>query len=232
VNRTIAFGDIHGCLTALEGLLDLIKPTKDDTLVFLGDYIDRGNQSKQVIDKLIELKEKFNVHTLMGNHEELIIHAPEGKDDCTLWCINGGVATIQSYSESQRQYMWLETLEHPKQLHQLIPYEHWKFFKACEDYYETDTHIFLHANYDPDVDAKDQNPEISKWRHFNATPKPHKSGKTVIVGHTPQKDYKIRDDEHVICIDTGACGSGCLTALEVNTKKIWQVDKIGAIIAK
>lgn len=92
----IAIGDIHGCPLSLDALLEKVAPTAEDTLLFIGDYIDRGPDSKGVIDRLIKLNDEHNCIFLRGNHEELLLgYLDRGEYD--LWAINGGIQTLASY---------------------------------------------------------------------------------------------------------------------------------------
>src|SRR5438105_11018785 len=101
--RTFAIGDVHGCALTLRKLLsEEIKIEKEDKLYFLGDYIDRGQRSKEVIDLILELKnENYNINTLRGNHEQLFIDSEKSFDDFNNWIINGGVATLDSFEISR-----------------------------------------------------------------------------------------------------------------------------------
>src|ERR1043165_5594237 len=101
--RTFAIGDVHGCaLTLKKLLLEEIKIEKEDELYFLGDYIDRGQQSKEVIDFVLELKsQNYKVNTLRGNHEQLFLDSEKSFNDFENWIINGGVATLESFEISR-----------------------------------------------------------------------------------------------------------------------------------
>ena len=95
--RTIAIGDIHGCLDALNALLDAIQPTRDDTIVTVGDYVDRGPDSKGVLERLLQLEQTTNLVPLMGNHEEMLIAVLERQMEPYSWLNHGGVETMDSY---------------------------------------------------------------------------------------------------------------------------------------
>lgn len=97
--RIFAIGDIHGCFDAFKQLLKRIVFTKNDQLILLGDYIDRGPQSKEVIDYIIELQQKgSDIIPLMGNHEQMLLEAIEDKSKLFNWIQNGGLATLNSFS--------------------------------------------------------------------------------------------------------------------------------------
>lgn len=211
--RTIAIGDIHGCSAALDALLDAIRPRSEDTIVTLGDYINRGPDSRSVLDRLLKLSEQCRLISLLGNHEEMLLEARSGLHSTT-WLGMGGVATLDSYRSGQNIA--------------LIPNEHFEFLEGCLDYHETDTHIFVHASYDPDLPMAKQPVSLLRWESLrNGIPAPHVSGKTVIVGHSSQKGGEILDLGHLTCIDTYCYGGGWLTALDVKTGEVWQADREG-----
>jgi serine/threonine protein phosphatase 1 len=135
VSRTIAIGDIHGCSTALASLLNAIQVQPDDTIIPLGDYVDRGIDSKGVLDQLIALSGQCRLVPILGNHDEMMLHAKDGRSDFQFWLNCGGDAALASYGDSWRL--------------DLIPREHIRFLESCLPYFETGTHIFLHANYKP-----------------------------------------------------------------------------------
>src|SRR5579871_5490239 len=177
--RTIAVGDIHGCSLALAAILKAMGPRSDDTIVTLGDYINRGPDSRGVIEALIAVTERCQLIPLLGNHEQKLLDARTGFDSTT-WLGMGGSTTLDSYGPGRKL--------------SLIPDVHFEFFETCRDYYETSGHIFAHANYYADVPMDEQPPLMLRWESLaHARPSPHESGKTVIVGHTPQKDGEVLD---------------------------------------
>jgi len=213
-SRTIAIGDIHGCLAALDALLEAVRPRPEDVIVTLGDYINRGPDSRGVLDRLIKLNRRCRLVPLLGNHDQMLLDVRSGKYPI-FWLLDmGGTATLDSYGLSRDL--------------DLIPDEHFGFLESCRDFYETDTHIFIHANYFPDIPMTEQHVGMLRWESLRGmTPGPHESGKTVIAGHTSQKNGEILDLEHLKCIDTYCYGGGWLTALDVNTEEIWQADREG-----
>jgi serine/threonine protein phosphatase 1 len=211
--RTIAIGDIHGCSLALATLLEYIAPQSGDSFVFLGDYIDRGPNSSGVIDLIIELAKSYPVLPLLGNHELLLLGSIEAREPNAFWLNKcGGDETMISYGGSLDN----------------IPPAHIQFLRCCQRYYETDKCIFLHANYAADKPLSEQPETQLFWQHLNMfIPEPHISGKTVIVGHTPQRTGEILNLGHLVCIDTGCCMGGWLTALNVDSGQYWQVNRFG-----
>ena len=212
--RTIAIGDIHGCSAALTALLEAIRPRREDCIVTLGDYINRGPDSRGVIERLIELKDYCRLVPLLGNHEEMLFQALADSYPLDYFLGVGGDATLDSYG--------------PDRVLSLIPNNHLKFLKSCLDYHETKSHIFVHASYEFDLPMDQQTSSILRWEPVGSSvPEPHVSGKTVIAGHTSQKNGEILDLGHVKVIDTYCYGGGWLTALDVHTEEVWQADREG-----
>ncbi|MCA9134470.1 MAG: serine/threonine protein phosphatase [Planctomycetales bacterium] len=214
--RLIAIGDIHGCCAALEAILAAIAPTAEDTLVTLGDYVDRGPDSKGVIDRLIALGEQCNLIALQGNHEEMMLDVVRDSQPPYRWLQYGGVETLDSYRFSGDM--------------SVIPKSHHDFFASMLDYYETDEHFFVHANYAPEVALAEQPQQLLRWEKLtDRTPPPHCSGKRAVVGHTHDRGGEIFDIGHLVCIDTYCYGGGWLTALDVESGQLWQADIQGEL---
>ena len=212
--RLIAIGDIHGCSRALAAVLDALAPRVQDTIVTLGDYIDRGPDSAGVVEQLIRLSERCRLVPLLGNHDEMLLKILSGHQYLLHdWLAFGGEATLASYR-----------CRTPQEL----PPAHLEFLRRCLDWYETAGHFFVHAGYDPRRKLKHQTPERLRWHSLEEqTPQPHRSGKTAIVGHTAQRHGRTLDWGYLRCIDTWVYGDGCLTALDVLRGRTWQADKQG-----
>jgi serine/threonine protein phosphatase 1 len=214
--RIIAIGDVHGCSAALAALVRAIDPTALDTLVFLGDYIDRGPDSRGVLEQVIALGQRCTVVPLLGNHEEMVLAALEGQSELDFWMKFGGVEALASYGYGGGRGI------RPGGLRGILPAEHLEFMKGCRDYFETVRHIFVHAYYEPDRPLHEQPWSALRWASLPPVPKPHCSGKVAIVGHTPQKSGEVLDLGYLKCIDTFCHGGGSPTALEVVSGKVWQ----------
>src|SRR4051812_686867 len=213
--RTIAIDDIHGCPKTLDALTDAIKPRPADVIVTLGDSINRGPDTRGVIERLIDLRYRCRLIPLLGNHDQMLLEARSGVHPTT-WLGMGGLATLDSYG--------------PGRDIALIPEAHFEFLEGCLDFHETDDHIFVHANYFPDLPMAEQPIVMLRWESLrHTTPGPHESGKSVILGHTSQKGGEILDLGHLKCIDTFCHGGGWLTGLEVNTGEVWQADQEGSM---
>jgi serine/threonine protein phosphatase 1 len=215
--RLFAVGDVHGCSAALRALIEAIAPGPDDTLVFLGDVIDYGPDSRGVLDQLIQLADRCRVILLMGNHEEMLIHALDGRDDRGYWEKCGGLATRQNYPECGDD--------------ELILPEHLAFLKArCRDYFETDRFLFVHANYYPNHPMPEQSGHTLRWEFVDPLRMAkHYSGKTAVVGHTTRTDGHVLDLGFLVMLDTGASMGGWLSALEVGSGEILQTDQAGMV---
>jgi len=205
--RTIAIGDIHGCSNALVSLLRAIDPQPDDTIITLGDYVDKGHDSKGVLNMLIKLSERCRLVPILGNHEEQMLRARNDTAEFKRWMEFGGIVTIDSYGSSGHI--------------DLIPDEHFDFLESCVPYFETGTQFFTHGNYDPDLPLDQQDGRMLRWLSLrDFAPRPHCSGKIAVVGHTPQPE--VLDPGHLICLDTGCAYGGKLTAMEMVSGKVWQ----------
>jgi serine/threonine protein phosphatase 1 len=214
--RLFAIGDIHGCSTALRVLIEAIDPRPEDTLVILGDFIDCGPASKGVVEQLISLSNRCRLISVLGNHEEMLLNARESKSEFRFWMKFGGKETLESYST------------HSTDL-DVIPADHIRFIQSCQRYVETETHIFVHANYDPDLPIDRISATKLRWEHLDSVRlKPHCSGKTVVVGHTPQATGNVLDRGFMIGIDTDCCRGGWLTVFRDRSKAI-QADQSGAL---
>jgi len=220
--RTIAVGDVHGCSDALASILDAVVPGPDDTIVMLGDYIDRGPDSRGVLDRLIALAGQCRLIPILGNHEEALLDALGDRDALRRWLTLGGADTLRSYG-------WVRGGPR-RAVADWIPAPHQAFLTSCRGHHETSTHLFVHAGYVPELPLEDQPPLALRWRVTDAaTAAPHCSGKVAVVGHTPQRSGAVLDLGFLIGIDTDCARGGWLTALDVATGKKWQADCTGRL---
>lgn len=205
--RTVAIGDIHGCSHTLMTILQEVAPHADDTIIPLGDYVDRGIDSKGVLDMLIELSNWCRLVPILGNHDEMMLKSRGNRSVFRNWMEIGGITALDSYGDTGRI--------------SLIPREHFQFLESCVPYFETDTHVFTHANHDSTLPFDQQADEMLRWRSLrDHVPGPHCLDKTVVVGHAPQNE--VLDLGHLVCIDTGCGCDGKLTAMEIETGRVWQ----------
>ena len=214
-NRTLAIGDVHGCLTALDTLLLELQPDAHDHIIMLGDYTDRGPDSRGVIDRLIAMQAEWNCVFLCGNHDEMMCDSLGGRSAASMWVIYGGIETLQSYSADGTRINFDD-----------VPENHRTFMNTLVDYHETDSHIFVHACVLPDQPLAKQDKRTLRWQKLYVA-KPHASGKTVICGHTSQNSGLPRDFGHTLCIDTHVYGGGWLSCLDLATMTVLQANQEG-----
>jgi serine/threonine protein phosphatase 1 len=218
-----AVGDIHGRLDLLETLLDLIEADATEqtgveqrTLVFLGDYIDRGPDSRGVVEKLIGgLPQGFDMHFLKGNHEAILLDFLEEAWRLDHWLLNGGDATMQSYGVDTAR---LARLGAPAEVWrqafaEALPGAHLRFFKNLKLSVSFGDYLFVHAGVRPGVALGAQAEADLVWIRGPFLNYAEPFGKIVVHGHTPETAPVIRPNR--IGLDTGAVFSGRLTALRL-----------------
>ncbi len=211
-----AIGDIHGCSRELELLLARIYPKTSDTVVFLGDYIDRGPDSKGVIDIILDLQSKTNVVALKGNHEQLFLDFLESPQSpgAGVFILNGGGATLASYPGPGGTFE--------------IPERHIEFLYGLKLKYETATHFFVHAGVPlkPLSEINDADTEALIWSRQPFLSSDYRWEKTIVHGHTPVPSPEILANR--INLDTGCVYNGHLTAIEIPSGRLIQVPRESA----
>ena len=217
--RILAIGDIHGHSAAFDALIAAVKPKLEDIIITLGDYIDRGPDSRGVIDRLIALNETGQLIALRGNHELMMSRSRDFPEQYeSRWHRSGGKETLASYSKSRKS----QTLKQ-------VPDEHWHFIEnVCVNWWESEEHFFVHAGASPHLCLTEQSEYKLFWEKLK-NPMPHFSGKTMVCGHTSQKSGKPLNIGHAICIDTRIYGEGWLSCLDVSSGKVWQANKKGKL---
>jgi serine/threonine protein phosphatase 1 len=209
MERIFAIGDIHGCYDPLLELLDRVPiDWSRDQLVFMGDYIDRGPKSFEVVDHLVELKALHpGIVFLKGNHEQMLADYLSGKDRMT-YLYNGGQQTLDSYMMHARQ-----AIRYP------IPDQHLRFFESLALFHETENYIFVHAGLRQDVPLDQQGPEDLLWIREKFIYTTQSFGKRVVFGHTPFDEPLVEPNK--IGIDTGAVFGNKLTCLQLPEEKFF-----------
>ena len=210
-DRTLAIGDIHGAHVALETLLDVVQPTMDDTVVVLGDVVDRGPGTKQVVERLMRLRDECNLVFIKGNHEEMMLSALRKEKWTISWSAYGGAEAVASYGGDPND----------------IPESHLAFLNSGGDYHETDETIFIHANLEPGKSIDQQVSYWLRWTHLDGDERPHSSGKRIVCGHTRQTSGVPAVLDGWVCLDTFACGDGWLTCLDVESDIVHQANQAG-----
>ena len=210
VVKYFAIGDVHGCLSHLMRMMEVLKPElvpERDTLVFLGDYVDRGPDPRGVVDYVLELRRELpHVVCLKGNHEAMLLDWVLNGAHYDLYLYNGGGTTIRSYS-TEGSF--------------LLPPDHLRFFKELCLCYETDQYIFVHAGVREGRALSDQEPFDVLWIRDEFIHAAHGLNKVVIFGHTPYHEPFVAPDK--IGIDTGAVYGGTLTCLELPAVRFYRV---------
>ncbi|MES2545256.1 MAG: metallophosphoesterase family protein [Bacteroidota bacterium] len=234
MGRTLVIGDIHGGLRALIQVMERAKVTRNDTLIFLGDYVDGWSESPQVLDYLIQLKNTNFCIFLRGNHDELLLHWLQKNHDNPTWYNHGGESTVMAYSKVSEE----------------IQNQHIEFLLTLENYFlDSENRLFVHAGFtNMNGVTHEHFPRMFYWeRTLWETalaldpemkpdhlfyPKRFTLYKEIFIGHTPVSRIKETvpvQKANVWNIDTGAAFKGSLTAMDVNTKEFWQSNPLNEL---
>jgi len=232
MGRTLSIGDIHGGLKALKQLLhDKVKVTTKDTIIFLGDYVDGWSDSANVVSYLIELAKDFDCIFIRGNHDDLTHQYLKSGAMTDRWVIHGGQSSIDGYAKLSS-----------KEIQQ-----HLLFFSAMQNYYIDDQNrLFVHAGFTnlhgPENEYYDTgfywdrtlwemaislDPNIEKTSEFY--PKRLQIFDEIFIGHTPVTrigESLPVNKASIWNIDTGAAFKGSISAIDINTKEVWQSDPV------
>jgi serine/threonine protein phosphatase 1 len=218
--RVYAIGDIHGCLDRLVSLHEAIaedmvaRPVAHTTLIHLGDYVDRGADSAQVIDWLINQPPvpADAIVNLMGNHEFMMLSALAGvdKEAPSHWMLNGGADSLLSWGISR-------TVP-PTEWASRIPRQHLLFLRDLEIRRHIGPYLFVHAGIRPGVPLDKQSRQDMMWirEPFLSSRADH--GAVVVHGHTPKREPVVQPNR--IAIDTGAVLGGALTCVVLEEDKL------------
>ncbi|RKS94928.1 serine/threonine protein phosphatase 1 [Flavobacterium limicola] len=229
--RTLVIGDIHGGLRALHQIMERAKVTKNDTLIFLGDYVDGWSQSPQVLDFIIYLKTKQNCICIRGNHDDLLLEWLDESKDNLLWYKHGGEATVLAYESVSTE---------TKQ-------KHIEFLKSLDNFYlDEQRRLFVHAGF-TNMNGVDFEyfPGLFYWDRtlwetalaLDTTmksnhpfyPKRFTLYNEIYIGHTPVtriSETTPVQKANVWNVDTGAAFKGPLTIMDVDTKEFWQSEPL------
>ena len=218
-NRLFAIGDIHGCFDPFKEMVEnRIRLTPDDRLVLLGDYIDRGAGSKQVIDYIMNLRSRgFNLITLTGNHEVMLLDALRDDSNLALWIYNGGSPTLESFNVDS-----VKDLDH----------KYVNFFRELKYYCSLEDYLFVHAGFNDELNDPFSEIYPMIWRCRREYNHPQLRNKSIVHGHciVPVNECRKRvaHNPKVIDIDTGCVytnfpGYGHLTAIELYSMELFSV---------
>lgn len=209
-----AIGDVHGCANELRRLLNELPLTPQTTVVFLGDLIDRGPDSKGVVDTVLELRKHCKVVAIMGNHEDLLHGFLEdpGSRKGGLFILNGGSATLQSYAVGNGRWR--------------IPREHLEFFASMPLSYQTEYDYFVHAGV-PDMPLAEIDPLEHRhallWTRRPFLESDYRWDKMIVHGHTVVQDVEIHENR--INMDTGCVFSNRLSAIALPGHRVISVER-------
>jgi serine/threonine protein phosphatase 1 len=220
MGRLFAISDIHGCFDAFYDLVTRkICLSKSDKLVLLGDYVDRGTQSKEVIDFIMDLIDKgFNIVPLTGNHETMLVDSWKNYDLLPLWLLNDGMTTLHSFGIQEIGEMEKKYLD---------------FFQSLKYYDETGCFLFVHAGFNDLAPDPFTDKHGMIWECHAAYKNQMLANKTIIHGHRPKNVGFITrlliESSKVIPIDSGCVyykenGFGNLSALDVGNMKLISVE--------
>jgi serine/threonine protein phosphatase 1 len=217
--RVFAIGDIHGCVAEVETLLGGLELARGDTLVFVGDYIDRGPDSRGVIDLMLDLQRRTDVETvfLKGNHEDMCL-AYLGRPGRwgEAWLANGGRHALVSYG--------VHPDAPPGDVLDAMPDAHLQFLGGLALWHLVPGHLVVHAGVRPERRWTEQDDEDLLWIREDFIRKPHSLPQTIVFGHTPHRAVLV-DLPYKIGIDTGCVYGGALTALELGSHEVVQVRR-------
>jgi serine/threonine protein phosphatase 1 len=235
--RIYAVGDIHGRLDLLDDLLERIE--SDDAarglaethIIFLGDLVDRGPHSAQVIDRLMTLATQSNrVSFLLGNHEEVFLKVLEGDEKALRFFLRiGGRETILSYGISQAEYDACDYAELLELVHARVPDSHATFLNGFEDLIIAGDYAFVHAGVRPDLPLEAQKPAALRWIRDEFLDHRGPFEKVIVHGHTIFDQVTLGPGR--IGLDTGAYETGRLTAMGFEGTERWILQTCGTSVA-
>lgn len=234
MNRTLVIGDIHGGYKALLQVFDRANVTAEDTLIFLGDYVDGWSESDKVVELLLKLKDRQKCIFLRGNHETLLVKWIKTRESNKVWEFNGGDASIRTYSKLSEKDIQ----------------RHLDFFNSLDNYYiDEQNRLFVHAGF---TNPKGIEAEFfEEYLYWDRTlwelamamvpnlkednvqyPRRLKHHKEIYIGHTPVTLFGFTEPQHfanVWNIDTGAAFLGKISVLDIDTKEFWQSDSVASL---
>jgi serine/threonine protein phosphatase 1 len=221
MTRTFAIGDIHGCSNTFRKLLsEKIGIQKSDEIYCIGDYVERGNDSKGVIDFIIDLRRSgYQIHTIRGNHEQMMLDSTIDEERLNLWLQNGGVKTLKSFGISSVDD---------------LPQEYLTFLEQTKLFIATDNYIFVHAGLNFRIEDPFTDKEAMLWTRDDYFDTSKINDRIVIHGHTPvtYKTLIRQTNPRKVNIDGGCVynhiiGFGYLIAVSLPDMKLIPIRNIG-----
>lgn len=215
--KIFAIGDVHGCSEELRALIRKLPLDQNSTLVFLGDYVDRGPDSKGVIDTILDLAELYDVIALQGNHEWLFSRYLANQENSVFvgdFIFNGGSATLNSYSQGAASFE--------------IPAAHREFLNNLKLFHVTDTHFFVHAGIPPNFDfclekIDTKTAQQFLWIRKTFLDSDQRWPRIVVHGHTPVLSAEILPNR--INLDSGCVFGRRLTAMNISSGELFTVER-------
>lgn len=217
--KVYAIGDIHGCFKTFFTLLEKLNYSKEDKLILLGDLIDRGGSSKEVLDLVIDLKNSgFDIGSVMGNHDIMMLESLRSKEGYENWKFYGGDSALRSFG-----------VEHIRD----IPDKYFELISDFKAYIVYENYLLVHGGLNFDLEDPLEDTESMMWeRNRDGIDKDKLDGKTMLVGHTPKPQSTIEEslEKRRIFLDGGCCYAdnpdlGKLFVLELTKKKLyWQTN--------
>jgi serine/threonine protein phosphatase 1 len=218
--RSYVIGDIHGCLDELRCLIEALPLESGDRMVFLGDYIDRGPDSKGVVTYVLELQKRNDLELvcLKGNHEDMFMaYLGLAGEHGDMFLYNGGGATLNSYGINSKN----ASLD---KINDQIPGRHFEFFGNLKPYFVMEPFLCVHAGIHPFKRLEDQTESELLWIRNEFIYNPHGLPYTVLFGHTPQQSV-LFNLPYKVGLDTGLVFGNRLSCLEVTEKVLYQVTR-------
>lgn len=221
MSRKFTVGDIHGCYYTLTHLLfDILKITKEDEIIFLGDYIDRGPFSKEVLDFLIDkIGNGYRFYPLMGNHEYMMLSSYFDDSILDLWYFNAGETTLKSFSIASIQEIDLKYID---------------FLKSLKKFHISERYVLVHAGLNFELENPFEDEYAMLWARKFIVDKSKIGNRKLIGGHTPTtlEDIKNSLKTDRIFLDGGCVykniypGYGYLCALNLDNDELYYVERI------
>ena len=228
--RVYAVGDIHGRVDLLDELLARIeaddgqRPRAKTIVIFLGDLIDRGPSSAQVIERLRTYAPRgVRSIFLSGNHEEVLLRLIRGESQYLAdWLRFGGAECARSYGIDPRSIRRMEPSRAVRLLRDKVPADHVSFLESFVDTFRVGDYLFVHAGIRPGVQLAEQSQTDLRWIRNDFLESDQEHGFVVVHGHTISEEVQVRANR--IGLDTGAYRSGVLTALGLAGKERWYLQ--------
>lgn len=219
-SRRFVIGDIHGCAATLRRLVDeTLRPAPEDSIYLLGDLIDRGPDSKGVLDFIFELRERgLSVSSVRGNHEEMCLQAGDDHYNLELWAANGGQAALESFQA-----------DGPGD----IPHRYRDFLASLPLYILLDDFVIIHAGLNFDTPNPFEDTSAMLWTRSPVVNRQRIGGRRLICGHTPVSRTRLEtslDSDKIMldngCVFVGRPGMGCLAVLELGSMTVQYQENI------